>query len=572
MAQGIDVTLDGLRGLSLRAQNRELAANDWPVVCALVGNLIAREEGKMDRMAAKAAAGATETAAETMAEEAASPHEMASAQPSSESSEAKADEEEKPAAKGHGKNGAASFSQAKHFSFSLPKNTIGFFCPDCQHAKLKRHRPKTSIRVVGQPLFSAEVYEAEQARCPGCGKVVAAQLPAGSGEGIGKHVVYDWSACAMLLVLHYTGGLPFKRLEALHESWGIPFSDANQWEVASQAIDYLQPLAKALEDHAVENARTLRIDDTGSEVVAIRRQIAAEIEAAKALGLSEKSVRAGINATCARLDTAEGTAILFFTGRHHAGEICERILRKRAAAARRRLGETAGLAPDALADKLVKVSDAAAKNFDHDQADQVVEAACNAHAFLKFHDVKEQFPAEYAVAGEAYAQIFANDALARERKMTPEERLRLHQEKSKPWMEKIRQMCAAKLQAKLIEPRSPLWGAATFFVNQWARLSKFLEVPGVPLDSNLVEQDLIVPVRYLAASFNYHTPNGAEVGDAAMSLTATARACAVEPVAYLAYCLKRHEDLKQRPQNYLPWVYRDKAKTRAPDEALIEIR
>jgi flavin-dependent dehydrogenase len=40
------------------------------------------------------------------------------------------------------------------------------------------------------------------------------------------------------------------------------------------------------------------------------------------------------------------------------------------------------------------------------------------------------------------------------------------------------------------------------------------------------EQSLIIPVRYLAGSFNYQTPTGAEVGDRMMSLVATARASA----------------------------------------------
>ena len=67
-----------------------------------------------------------------------------------------------------------------------------------------------------------------------------------------------------------------------------------------------------------------------------------------------------------------------------------------------------------------------------------------------------------------------------------------------------------------------------------------------------------MPVRYLAGSFNYHTEDGALVGDHAMSLIATARAQGVEPVAYLTECLRSHEDLAKRPQHYLPWVYRER--------------
>ena len=123
-------------------------------------------------------------------------------------------------------------------------------------------------------------------------------------------------------------------------------------------------------------------------------------------------------------------------------------------------------------------------------------------------------------------------------------------------------MCEKKLKSKLVEPNAPLWEPLTFVVNQWDRLIRFCEVPGVPLDSNLVEQALIMPVRYLAGSFNYHSVDGAAVGDHHMSLIATARANGVEPVAYLTECLRCHDDLRKRPNHYLPWVYRERLKER----------
>ena len=106
-----------------------------------------------------------------------------------------------------------------------------------------------------------------------------------------------------------------------------------------------------------------------------------------------------------------------------------------------------------------------------------------------------------------------------------------------------------------------------FFINQWPRLTKFLETAGMPLDTNLCEQMLIAPVCYLAASFNYHTTRGAETGDHAMSLGATARANDVDPVAWYADCLENHRDLAKNPEKYFPWTYRDriKAKQSPPD-------
>jgi len=119
-------------------------------------------------------------------------------------------------------------------------------------------------------------------------------------------------------------------------------------------------------------------------------------------------------------------------------------------------------------------------------------------------------------------------------------------------------MCKDKTDGNCVEPNSPLWEPVAFVINQWPRLTKFYEVPGVPLDTNAVEQTLIIPVRYLAGSFAYKTQNGADVGDDHMSFIATANANGVEPVAYLTECLRNHEDLAKRPEYYLPWVYRDR--------------
>jgi len=70
------------------------------------------------------------------------------------------------------------------------------------------------------------------------------------------YVRYDDSAAAILIVIHYFAGAPFKRLESLHAGWGVPFSDANQLRVVSEADDRLLPLYRALEQHTIQKTRT----------------------------------------------------------------------------------------------------------------------------------------------------------------------------------------------------------------------------------------------------------------------------------------------------------------------------
>lgn len=556
MARRVDVSLDGLHQLLHRIERKELVDGDWAVCGALVLQLLTRVEGKQERMAAKLAANAVGSPAKVvdgqLAVTGASPALCAGDQGGA---TAAADArtgapDEKKKVKGHGRKGASAFINAKHVVHTLAAGLLGALCAACGLGRMTRYREKVVIRVVGQPLFAAELHHLEQARCRVCGRVVRAEGPAGLLEGIGSsYTVYDWSACAMLVVMHYFAAAPFKRLESLHQGWGIPLADANLWRVVDETDDLLLPLYRALELHGIQNATSLRIDDTGSMVVALARQIQAELAALELIGESTKSVRTGINATGVLLETGCGTVVLYFTGRHHAGEVLDRLLKRRV--------------PAPGSPRLVKVTDGASKNFDHQHREQLVEATCNAHAFLKFRDIKDKHPAEYALAGEVYKAVFDNDDEAKSRRLTPDERMLFHRERSKPLMEKLKGMCAEKLGSKLVEPSSALWEPLTFIINQWPRLTRFYEAPGVPLDTNLVEQKLIIPVRYLAASFNYQTETGAEVGDRMMSLVATAQANGVEPVAYLTHCLRNHEDLARRPADYLPWAYRHGERQRA---------
>ena len=101
---------------------------------------------------------------------------------------------------------------------------------------------RSSSASLGQPLFAAELHHLEQARCRNCGELSGPMHPPNLLEGVGtSYIVYDWSACAMLVVMHYFAAAPFKRLESLHEGWGIPLADANLWRVVDETDDILAP-------------------------------------------------------------------------------------------------------------------------------------------------------------------------------------------------------------------------------------------------------------------------------------------------------------------------------------------
>lgn len=574
MATSINISLEGLHQLRERVEQRRLEEDDWSVCCALISSLIARTAARQRRLQAKAEqhnaalnsqSGESDSVGDGRSDAKLPCHSDATHESCDDTSRTSGDgpgatdvgdeEATKPSSsgaskpKGHGRNGANAFTNARDREHPLPAGVIGSECEACACGPVSRYREKVIVRVTGQPLFAAQRCHYEQGRCRLCGKIVTAPgIESALDSGIGsRYVIYEWTACAMLIVMHYFAGAPFKRLEALHASWGVPMPDANQWRVVDAADDLLRPLYKALEAYGVRNATALGIDDTKSVINEVNRAIREELTALKHAGKSTKDVRTGINATAAHLHTTKGKVVLFFTGRHHAGEIIDQLLAHRQKGAK----------------KLISVTDAASKNFDHAHRDKLEEAVCNAHCYLKFRGVKEQFPAEYAVAGTLYKTVFDNDDEAERRGLNAHDRMLYHRANSLPQMIELLQMCKEKVDDKLVEPNSPLWEPVSFVINQWPRLTKFCEVPGVPLDTNIIEQTLIIPVRYLAGSFAYKTQEGAGVGDRHMSLIATANANGIEPVAYIADCLRNHEDLARRPEDYLPWNYLERIKTSA---------
>ncbi|MBI2569868.1 MAG: transposase, partial [Candidatus Schekmanbacteria bacterium] len=73
-----------------------------------------------------------------------------------------------------------------------------------------------------------------------------------------------------------------------------------------------------------------------------------------------------------------------------------------------------------------------------------------------------------------------------------------------------------------VEPSSTLGGAIKYMQNHWEALTRFLEVPGAPLDNNLVERALKKAILHRRNSLFCQTANGAHVDDVLISLIHTA--------------------------------------------------
>jgi len=129
--------------------------------------------------------------------------------------------------------------------------------------------------------------------------------------------------------------------------------------------------------------------------------------------------------------------------------------------------------------------------------------------------------------------VYGHDAEARERGLTPDERLRLHQERSRPVMDRLHAWLETQLAERKTEPNSGLGQAISYLLRHWQPLTLFLRKAGAPLDNNLVERALKRAVLHRKNALFYRTLNGAQVGDLFMSLIHTCQLCGVNSFDYL---------------------------------------
>jgi len=182
-------------------------------------------------------------------------------------------------------------------------------------------------------------------------------------------------------------------------------------------------------------------------------------------------------------------------------------------------------------------------------------ASCLAHARRRFVDVVDNFPAEVRHVLEPLREVYRTDALARERALSPDERLRLHQTESGPRLAGLETWLRQQLDEHLVEPNSGLGAAITYMLKHWTELTLFLRVPGAPLDNNVCERALKKAILHRKNALFYKTLNGARVGDVFMSLIYTAELNGIAPFAYLVALQRHHQDVALDPSEWLPWNY-----------------
>ena len=320
------------------------------------------------------------------------------------------------------------------------------------------------------------------------------------------------------------------RLQRLEENLGIPLPASTQWEIVEDLAEDLEPVHQELKRQAAQG-EVLHSDDTTMKILALvqARQSGEDQE-------GQGKDRTGVFTTGIVSVVGEHRVALFFTGPKHSGENMTKVLAER----NPELG-----APIHMCDALSRVP-----------KQPSLLANCLTHGRRKFVELMESFPPACRKVLESLRQVYLVDQRSAERRLPPEDRLRLHQAESEPIMTALQTWMQEQITQRLVEPNSGLGQAINYMLRHWEPLTLFLRQPGAPLDHNICERALKKAILHRNNSLFYKTQNGAEVGDLFMSLIHTCELEGVNAFEYLVQLQKNLERVETHPADWLPWNYR----------------
>jgi transposase len=430
---------------------------------------------------------------------------------------------------GHGRQGAEVYRATQTVECRHDELAVGERCPACGRGRLYQLPPGVEIRLDGNALLSAVRYEVEKLRCSACGQVFTAPVPAAAGPE-----KYTARARTVVALARYYLGVPLHRLESFQALVGVPVPDATQWDLIEHVGNCAYPIFKHLETLAAQG-EVIYQDDTPARVLTL---IDENQEAAtQAQDSAEATFRTGMYTTALIVQVGERQICLYYTGRQHAGENLEALLAKR----------------EPQRGKPLVMSDALASN--NAQEKGLIRCHCLAHGRRKFRELDDVFPVESAVVTEALKLVFEHDEEARVKQLSEQERLAYHQTYSAPIMATLKEWVEQQTTERLVEPNSSLGQAIAYLRKHWETLTRFLTVPGAPVDNNTAERALKLCIRQRKNSLFYATEHSAYIASLLTSVIATCLQAGVNALEYLVAVQEHRQEVFANPSAWLPWTY-----------------
>ena len=437
-----------------------------------------------------------------------------------------------------------------HVPFDTTENGASY-CPHCaEHntiAKLypaenDRH-PKVVVLLEGTPLISGVRYVLERKRCGVCGQRFEAELP----DHLKNRGKYDISCFTTLAIYHYYAGFPFKRIETTQHAQGVPLPDATQFDLMNQLYkEVIQAVFSALESCSAQGS-LFHYDDTEHRIL----EVLAENNQR-----SPKAPKTSIHSTAVVSYYGSHKIYLFYTNAETAGESFKHLLTKR---------ETS--------EDFLTMTDASSSNFPSDVEETLLArwilCLCLVHGRRHFFRLIGEADGDIDFVLKIITAVYKNERYCKEHQYNDEERLRYHQQKSRPLMESMRLWFNNLIKMRRVEPTSQFGQAIAYMLKKWHWLTQFYRVPGAKLDNNLCEQAIRFVIKYRKNSLFYKNFYGAQIGDAMLSVMHTATMNGVNIFDYLNTLQTYSQQVRAAPEQWLPWCYQKTVSalngTSAPD-------
>jgi transposase len=426
---------------------------------------------------------------------------------------------------GHGRQGADVYQAVRRVECRHEELAVGERCPACGRGRLYRLPPGVELRLDGHALLAAVRYELEKFRCSACGQIFTASLPVEAGAE-----KYSARARAVVALARYYLGVPWSRLQSFQALVGVPVPDATQWDQVEHVGNCVYPLFKHLERLAAQG-EIIYQDDTSARLLSLIKENQQAQDAGRA------QARTGMYTTALIAQVGARRICLYYTGRQHAGENLDVLLAQR---------EPQGEKPLVMSDALASNSTA---------EERLIRCHCLAHGRRKFSELEEVFPAESAVVLDALRLVYEHEAAVRERQLSVTERLVYHQTYSTPVMATLKTWLEQQTSERLVEPNSSLGKALAYLLGHWETLTRFLTIPGAPLDNNVAERALKLCIRQRKNSLFYATEHSAYIASLLTSVIATCLQAGVNALEYLVAVQEHRQEVFANPGAWLPWNY-----------------
>jgi transposase len=355
-----------------------------------------------------------------------------------------------PRGNNKGRNGKKEYPNAPRICHLHDTLKEGDQCPECNMGNLAIYDSGIYIKITGNAPLKAVIHETEKFRCNACLKIFEANF---EGKETPK---YDERAHAVIALLKYGASIPFYRLEKIQKQLHTPMPASTQWDLMENLGKHFFPVWLSLLKLAAEGNKFF-IDDTKAKVLALMNE-----------NLRKNPSRKGIHTTGIISEGDFGKIVIYLTGRNHAGENIDTIIKARK-----------------TDKKPILMSDALAAN---DKSDfEFLRSYCLAHGRRRFFDLNIKFEEASNFVLNKIQVAYVNEKHCIENNLSSNERLKYHQEMTGPSFAELKTWCEKIIDGSEFEPNSDLCNEIRYILKHWNGLTSFLRIEGAELDNNQLE-------------------------------------------------------------------------------------